>query len=103
MDFITVLVTCPHTESERIAKKVLEKHLVACVNVIENIKSYYWWKGNLETDTESLLFMKTKEGHFESLKNIIEQIHPYENPEIIALPIIKGSEEYLHWIADETV
>ncbi len=102
MNFITILVTCPPTESEKIAKKVLEKHLVACVNVIENIRSFYWWKGNLETDNESLLVMKTKEDHFESLKDVIKATHLYENPEIVALPIIKGTKEYLNWIAAET-
>ncbi|MFW9914985.1 MAG: divalent-cation tolerance protein CutA [Candidatus Thorarchaeota archaeon] len=102
LDYLVVLVTCPQDLSKEIAKKILAKRLVACVNVIEPIQSLYWWKDNLETDFESMLILKTQRVLFEALQEFILSIHPYDNPEIIALPIAHGAPMYLEWLRQET-
>ncbi|MFX0114139.1 MAG: divalent-cation tolerance protein CutA [Candidatus Hodarchaeota archaeon] len=102
MECIVVFVTCPADSSKEIATKIVEERLAACVNVVEGVESFYWWQTNLETDTEAFLIMKTKLELFKSLEELLRSIHPYENPEIIALPIIQGSSKYLEWIKAET-
>jgi periplasmic divalent cation tolerance protein len=101
--WIVVLTTTSNPEEAKsIAKKLLEKKLVACVNIIEKIHSLYWWKDEIREDQEALLIIKTR---IEKLGNVIRTIkekHSYEVPEIIALPILAGSPEYLQWL-DKTV
>jgi len=103
MDFIVVLVTTnSEEEAERIAQEIVQEHLVACVNIIPRIKSVYFWKGEVCKDNESLLVIKTRGEKFEALKDKIIQLHSYEVPEIIALPIVKGSQAYLDWLLQVT-
>jgi periplasmic divalent cation tolerance protein len=101
---IVVLITAPSQEVARvIASALLEKKLAACVNVLPGIRSYYTWKGKTQEDQEVLLFVKTRLGLFESqLIPAVKAVHPYELPEIIALPIQAGLEGYLKWIDEET-
>jgi periplasmic divalent cation tolerance protein len=89
-------------ESKNIGKKVVEERLAACANIVPSISSYYWWKGKLEEDSESILLLKTKKMNVETLIARIKELHSYENPAIISLPIEKGSMVYLDWISDET-
>ncbi|MHA2232515.1 MAG: divalent-cation tolerance protein CutA, partial [Candidatus Hodarchaeales archaeon] len=65
-------------------------------------ESFYWWQGNLENEMEAILLMKTRADLFHQLQEFILSVHPYDNPEIIALPIIKGSSKYLEWVKLET-
>ena len=74
----------------------------ACVNVVKDISSLYWWKGNIEKDSESLLVVKTSLEKLPQLTEEVKKVHPYTVPEIIALPIIGGNEDYLNWI-DESL
>ena len=74
----------------------------ACVNVVKDISSLYWWKGNIEKDGESLLVVKTSLEKLPQLTEEVKKVHPYTVPEIIALPIIGGNEDYLNWI-DESL
>ncbi|MFQ5980930.1 MAG: divalent-cation tolerance protein CutA [Candidatus Heimdallarchaeota archaeon] len=97
-----VLATCPINISEDLASKIVGKRLVACVNVVKKVKSFYWWQGNLENEMEAILLMKTRADLFHQLQEFFLSIHPYDNPEIIALPIIKGSSQYLEWVKLET-
>jgi periplasmic divalent cation tolerance protein len=99
---IVEVTTSGVDESERIGKKVVEEHLAACANIIPSITSYYWWKGKLEEDSESILLLKTKKGNVERLMERVKELHSYENPAIISLSIEKGSKVYLDWIRDET-
>lgn len=103
--FIIVLVTVPDQETgESIANTLLEKKLVACVNFITPVISFFTWKGDIERDDEVLLILKSRADLFEArLIPAIESIHPYDVPEIIALPILIGSVGYLNWIDEVTL
>ena len=96
---------CTTTEKEedakKIAKVVIERRLGACVQIIGPIKSFYWWKEKIETAEEWLLFIKTKKELYEELEKVIKEIHPYETPEIISIPILFGSKDYLEWLNKE--
>ena len=101
--YIVIFVTVPSKEiGEKIANLIVEKRLGACVNITENIKSIYFWKGNIERDNEHLLIIKSRKDKFYELEREIKDTHPYTVPEIIAMPILLGSKDYLNWI-DETL
>ncbi len=84
-----------------IAEKVIEDRMAACVTLSAATQSVYWWQGKISQEPEHILFIKTKKNHFAQLAEKIKQIHPYDVPEIIALPILTGSKEYLEWIDRE--
>ena len=99
-DKIVVLTTCPSAaEAEKLARDLVDSGLAACVSVIPQIRSFYRWKGAVEDATEWQLLIKTPESRFSALRERIEAVHPYEVPEIIALPIVAGSAKYLAWLA----
>jgi periplasmic divalent cation tolerance protein len=87
-------------DAERIARSLVEKGVAACVNVVPGVVSFYRWKGKLERDAEMLLVIKTTGERFEALKAALLAEHPYEVPELIALPVAAGHERYLEWLAD---
>jgi periplasmic divalent cation tolerance protein len=98
-----VYCTCPSIEvADSIARQLVEKQLAACVNIIRNIKSVYRWQGKIESDTESLLLIKTQASMMTDLQACILACHPYELPEIIAVPIVSGLPDYLKWITSST-
>ncbi len=98
--YVVVLVTTPTDKGLEIADHIVRNKLGACVNVVPEISSIYWWKGNIEKDKESLLIIKTSAQILEELIREVKKVHPYTVPEIIALPIVGGSEDYLRWIND---
>jgi periplasmic divalent cation tolerance protein len=98
---IVVLSTAPPGDADRIAKILLEDRLVACVN-ITGVQSRYTWKGEQCLDNEHLMILKTVERNLEELIERIREIHPYETPEIIALPVMGGFDGYLRWVVEET-
>jgi periplasmic divalent cation tolerance protein len=102
--YIIVMITTPSKEvGEEIADSLLEKKLAACVNLIAPIYSLYSWEGKLNRDEEVLLLVKSRAEVFESeLIPAVQDVHPYEVPEIIALPIIMGSADYLGWMNEVT-
>lgn len=101
-DKIIVFSTCASTEeAERIARAVVTKRLAACVNVIPGVKSVYRWKGEVEDAEETLLVIKSSRALFEELRAEIEKLHSYEVAEVIAMPIVDGSEAYLGWLSRE--
>jgi len=101
-DKIVVLVTCGSAkESRRIARALVDRKLAACVNVLRvPVESIYRWKGSVESAKEFLLVIKTARQRFAALEKAIKQLHSYDIPEIIALPIAKGSAAYLSWISE---
>lgn len=102
-DFIVVLITASSfEEGEVIAKKLVEEKLVACCNIVKDLTSNYIWDNRLCKDNEILLIFKTRLERFEELKKRVKELHSYSLPEIVALPIIAGSEEYLNWIEKMT-
>ncbi|MCX7989394.1 MAG: divalent-cation tolerance protein CutA [Aquificaceae bacterium] len=98
--YYVVFITVPVERSKELAEYIIQKRLGACVNVVPEVNSIYWWKGNIERDRESLLVVKTSAKKFEELLRGVKSIHPYTVPEIIALPIVAGNEDYLRWIDD---
>jgi periplasmic divalent cation tolerance protein len=85
-------------EAERIAQRLVEQGLAACVNVLPGVVSIYRWKGRVERDVERLLLIKTRAERFEALREAIVALHPYEVPEIVALPVTAGHRPYLDWL-----
>jgi periplasmic divalent cation tolerance protein len=103
MEYIQVSTTTDSKEgAERIARRVVEERLAACVQITGPVKSIYWWKGVMEEAEEWLLVMKTVKGIYLKVEEEIRRIHPYETPEIVAVPIVEGSMAYLDWIGAET-
>ena len=105
MDFdqVVVFITVPSREvAQQIANLLVESNLAACVNIIPGISSIYQWQGEVEQDSELLLVAKTQRALFDQLVAAVVKNHPYDVPEVIALPIVAGSEEYLTWIRNET-
>jgi len=102
-EWIVVLVTASsRDEAEKIARKLVEDKLAACVNIVENIQSIYWWRNNVESSSEILLIIKTKTSKLHELIETVRSLHSYQVPEIIALPVIAGYKDYLNWL-DETL
>jgi len=98
---VVALSTVATTEdAERIARSLVEKGVAACVNVVPGVVSFYRWKGRLERDAEVLLVIKTRGERFEALKAALLAEHPYEVPELVAIPITGGHERYLEWVED---
>ena len=89
-------------EAGNIATALVEERLVACVNIIPQIKSIYWWEGKVCKDDEVMLISKTKRSLFTTVINRVKSLHSYEVPEIISFPISEGSPEYLSWIEKVT-
>ncbi|AKG54228.1 periplasmic divalent cation tolerance protein CutA [Dehalogenimonas sp. WBC-2] len=100
---ILVMITAADNEEARlIAKVLLEQRKAGCVSIMDGINSAYWWKGEIENSTESLLVAKTSAGLLNDLITTVKEIHSYETPEIVALPIIGGNADYLEWL-DESL
>ena len=87
----------------RISEMLVGKRLAACVQVLPEMRSVYFWKGELQRDSEHLILAKTTRANFEALEGEVRAIHSYETPEIIALPIVAGSKNYLDWLVDSCV
>lgn len=97
-DRIVVLITAGSEEAHKIAKLLVKKKKAACVNILPEVDSLFWWKGKMDSARESLLLVKTRASLFPEIVNLVREIHSYEVPEIIALPIIAGNEDYLRWL-----
>ncbi len=102
-DPIVVLVTCGTEEdAKNIANSFVEERLAACVNIISPVRSIYRWEGKMCDEKEWLLITKTQRKRFEELEKKVKLLHSYSVPEIIALPIVEGSEAYLKWLEEMT-
>ncbi len=100
---IVVFITAPNEdEAAEIAKALVKSKLAACVNIIRGVRSIYSWQGNLEDDSEVLMIVKTQKKLLGSLTEKVKELHSYDLPEIIALPITGGSEDYLKWLREST-
>lgn len=103
MDIIVVYCTVPNKKLAKDITKVLMKHkLAACVSMIDNVKSVFSWDGEICEEKEVLLMIKTRRANYGKVKLVIEEMHSYSVPEIIALPIVDCSEDYLKWLVKET-
>jgi periplasmic divalent cation tolerance protein len=100
---IVVFITAPNEdEAAKIARAIVEDRLAGCVNIIKNIRSIYRWQGKIEDEPEVLMIVKTQKGLFDLLMKRVKGLHSYSVPEIIALPIVEGSEDYIRWLKEVT-
>ena len=96
---IVIFITCANkNEARSIARALVLKRLCACVNIIGNIKSLFWWQGKIDSSAEALLIAKSKKTKFAKIIKLVKSLHSYEVPEIIALPVIAGEKEYTRWL-----
>jgi len=103
MEALLVITNCPDEESANaIALAVIEAGLAACVNILPRVQSIYRWQGKVESTSEIPLFFKSSAASYPALEAKIRELHPYELPEIIALPLSHGLPAYLNWVAAET-
>lgn len=109
MEEIVVIITASNEdEAVRISKTLLQEKLVACVNIHPKVRSLYWstgsfgWEGKIQDEGEAMMIIKTRRGLFGDILKKVKEIHSYAVPEIIALPIIEGSEDYLRWVQEVT-
>jgi periplasmic divalent cation tolerance protein len=103
MEALVVYITTPNEDiAANIARALVESRLAACVNIIRDIRSIYSWQGKIEDEKEFLMIAKTRRELFNALKAKVIDMHPYSVPEIIAMSIADGSEEYLKWLNDVT-
>jgi periplasmic divalent cation tolerance protein len=103
LEGLVLLVTASsQAEAEKIAQKVVEHRLAACVTILPPVQSVFRWEGKINHETEILLIIKSQKSVFEPLRQLLLANHSYQVPEIIALPIVAGLPEYLKWLEDET-
>ena len=95
------ITTATVEEAQRISRVLLEQRKVACVNILSRVNSLFWWQDKLDSAQESLLIVKTKASLLNEIVTLVREIHSYHIPEIIALPIIGGNQDYLEWIGKE--
>ena len=95
---IVLITTSSEEEAHRIAESLVKGKKAACVNIVPRVDSLFWWEDKLDSARESLLLVKTKASLFPEIVELVKRTHSYEVPEIIALPIIAGSEDYLKWL-----
>ena len=98
---VILVTTSSEPEAHKIADLLLNRRKAACVNIVPVVESSFRWQGKLDSARESLLIIKTRASLLPEIIELVKSIHSYEVPEIIALPIIGGSEDYLKWIDDE--
>ncbi len=101
-DICVVFVSLPRDEARNLARALVENRLAACVNIVPKIESYFMWENEAQFDEESLLIIKSTVAKFDSLREFVQQVHPYELPEIIAVPVTAGLSEYVDWVRKET-
>lgn len=98
---IVVLMTASSAdEAERIAEMLVNEKLAACVQILPGMQSVYIWKGQVQRESEVLILAKTTQNNFAELERGVRAMHSYETPEIVALPIVSGSQPYIEWLVD---
>ena len=101
-EYIQVLTTVEQkADAEKIAHILVEKRIAACVQIIGPVTSHFRWEGKMDSAQEYLCLIKSREDLFAELEAVIKELHPYEVPEILGIPIIKGGKDYLNWLAAE--
>jgi periplasmic divalent cation tolerance protein len=102
-DFLVVLVTVPDADTAaRVGRTVVEERLAACVNIVPGLRSIYEFEGKMCDDAEALCLFKTRRALYGALRDRVAALHPYQVPEIIALPLAAGNAAYLAWLAEGT-
>jgi periplasmic divalent cation tolerance protein len=100
---VVFMTTASREEAEKISRGLVEPGLVACVNIVAGVRSIFMWQGMLSTQDEVLLVAKSRRSCFEKIVKTVRELHSYSVPEIIAMPILEGSADYVKWIQEVTV
>lgn len=100
---VVFITAASQEEAQRIAELLLNQRKAACVNIVPRVDSLFWWQGKLDSAQESLLIVKTIARLLPEIIETVKKAHSYEVPEIIALPIISGNEDYLNWMDSEII
>jgi periplasmic divalent cation tolerance protein len=102
-DAMLVLTTLPNADAAaEMAKSIVEERLAACANLFPALRSIYRWQAKMEDQNEVLVLFKTRQEHFDRLRSRILELHPYEVPEVLAIPVEQAYQPYLEWLARET-
>ncbi|MDD4894043.1 MAG: divalent-cation tolerance protein CutA [Candidatus Omnitrophica bacterium] len=102
MNLVIFVTAASRKEADKIASVLIKEKLAACVNIIKNVHSLFWWQGKVDSAKEALLVIKSRKALMNKLIKKIKSLHSYEVPEIIALPIVCGDRKYLKWINEST-
>jgi periplasmic divalent cation tolerance protein len=97
---VVFTTTADTAEAEKIARALVERRLAACVNILPQVRAIYRWQGKVEDATEILLIIKTTAAHSPAVRDAIRELHSYDVPECIALPVADGSPDYLKWLTE---
>lgn len=96
---IVILVTASNkTEAEKIAKALLEQKLIACSNLVDGVRSLFWWEGKIEDQQEVMMILKSERSLFSKVEAVIKSLHSYQVPEIISMPVVESHQGYLEWM-----
>ena len=99
MPYNIVIMTAPNKEEAvKIVRTLLEERLIACANIVDSVSSFFWWQEKIEEEKEVLVLMKSHESLFKKLSKRVNELHSYDIPEILALPVVEGSQSYLDWM-----
>jgi periplasmic divalent cation tolerance protein len=98
---MVLITTATEAEAHRITELLLNQKKAVCVNIVRGLSSHFWWQGRLDSANESLLIVKTRAVLLPEIIEMVKEVHSYQIPEIIALPIINGNEDYLKWMDSE--
>lgn len=98
-NIIVLMTTATKKKAENITRNLLNQRLIVCANIVGPVSSLFWWKEKISRENEFLVLMKTSADLFEKLATTVKQMHSYEIPEIIAVPITKGEQTYLEWLS----
>ena len=102
-DIRLVVTTCPDERTgEAIVRALVEERLAACGNIITGARSIYWWQGRVETEAECLVLLKTRAPLLDQVAHRLDELHPYDVPELLALRVDRGATAYLDWVVEET-
>jgi len=100
---IVILITCgDKQEAQNISSVLVSNNLIACGNILSDVTSIFRWENRIENEEEVLLIAKSRQARFDAIIQKVKELHSYQTPEIIALPVVAGSEDYLKWLVDET-
>lgn len=101
-EYLQVFITIgSKEEAQQVARALVEQRLAGCVQVVGPIESTYWWQGEIETDEEYLCLIKASSDLYAELEAAIKETHPYDTPEILAMPVSEGNADYLQWLQEE--
>jgi periplasmic divalent cation tolerance protein len=100
---VVIFVTAPDGKvADRIARTLVQERLVACVNILPGVRSHYWWEGEVQESSELLMLLKARKSDVQAVANRVQELHPYEVPEVVAADVIGGLPSYIDWIQAET-